>query len=109
MPIGKLAAMAAHAASQSLIEFLSRDPQWIPRFKDLGKSGSRILLKAKNLSQLLRAHEAAMSADLPCALFEDSGHILLPHFDGSPIITSLGIGPCTRKQAHHITKRYNCL
>lgn len=110
MDTGKLAAQTAHCASQSLIEFLCLHPDYLQVFKRLGKSGSRIALKAKNLGQIERAYAEAQAAGLPCALFEDSGHIIPGTvFDGSPIITGLGIGPCTKEQARPITKRFQCL
>lgn len=109
MPPGKLAAQAAHVSSQSLIEFLSRHPDRLVEFQKLGKSGSRITLAAKKLSQVLAAHQAALTAGLPCALFEDSGHILLPNFTGDPVITGLGIGPAPREAMREITKRFRCL
>jgi len=74
----------------------------------LGDShGTKITLKAKNLSALLKAKEEAERAGLPCALITDANHIHPPHFDGSPIITALGIGPCRRHEIHHITKRFS--
>lgn len=69
--------------------------------------GTNVCLKSKNLSQILRARDAALEAGLPCALIVDSDHVMLPHFDGSPIVTALGIGPCTREQVHHITRKFS--
>jgi len=109
MPPGKLAAQAAHVCAQSLIEFLTRHPDRTPEFQQLGKSGSRIVLGTKRLSHLLQAADAARAAGLPCALFEDSGHILLPDFTGDPVITGLGIGPAPREAMREITKRFRCL
>ena len=71
--------------------------------------GTNVVLKAKNLSAIERAMHDAEAAGIPCALITDAGHIMLPHFDGSPIITALGIGPCRREEIEHITKRFNCI
>lgn len=59
MPVGKIAAQAAHCCAQSLISYLSLYPEQIDIFRDLGKSGSRIILKAKNLNQILASYNAA--------------------------------------------------
>lgn len=108
MPPGKLASQAAHACAQSLIAYLVSNPDQLPAFHALGKSGSRVILKAKNLSQVLRAYEAARAAGLPCALFEDGEHILPPDFTGEPVITGLGIGPAPRAELRAITKKFRC-
>jgi peptidyl-tRNA hydrolase len=71
--------------------------------------GTNVVLKSKNLSQIERAFHDAKAAGLPCVLITDEGHIMPPHFDGSPIITALGIGPALRHDAHPITKKFNCL
>ena len=71
--------------------------------------GTNVVLKSNNLIQLERAFYQAKAAGLSCALIEDSGHIMPPHFDGSPIITALGIGPARREDIQHITKKFNCV
>jgi peptidyl-tRNA hydrolase len=109
MPPGKLASQAGHCCSQSLIQFLIRNPERLFEFAESGYSGSRITLKAKNEAQLRRAYEEARSFDLPCWLFIDKDHILPPHFTGAPIVTGLGIGPATREAMRPITKRFQCL
>lgn len=110
MPAGKLSAQAAHASANSLIRFLERHPDRLREFAALGHSGSRITLKAKTLAQLERAYEEAQAAGLPCYLMIDSGHTMPgTPFDGSPIVTALGIGPCTKEEARAITRRFQCL
>lgn len=108
MDPGKLSSQAAHVSAASLIEFLSRHPDRIEEFRETGKSGSRIVLFAKTEHKVLRAYEEAREMGLPCALFQDSDHILLPHFTGEPVITGVGIGPCLREEAKPITKRFRC-
>lgn len=71
--------------------------------------GTNVVLKSKNLNQLERAYREAKAAGIPCVLIEDEGHVMPPFFDGSPIITALGIGPATREQVQHITKKFNLL
>jgi len=71
--------------------------------------GTKVVLKAKNIAQLLKAYDKAQAAGVPCALIEDQGHVMPPHFNGDPIITALGIGPATRDAVSHITKRFNLI
>lgn len=107
MPPGKLAAQAAHAHAQTLIAYLLRHPEQAGAFHAAGTSGTRIVLLAKNESQLLKAFAEAQRLDLPCALFTDSGHFLPPHFDGNPIVTGLGLGPASRDVLRPITRRFS--
>ena len=109
MPAGKLASQASHASCQSLIKYLIRNPSELERFDREGHSGSRIIISAKNTTKLLAAFEQAKAADLPCAVFEDEGHVLLPHFTGAPVLTALAIGPAPRAAMREITKRFKCV
>jgi len=68
--------------------------------------GTNVVLKSKGLFQIERAFHDAKAAGLQCVLIIDEGHIMLPYFDGSPIIVALGIGPELRAEVHHITKRF---
>ena len=69
-------------------------------------AGSIVVVRAKNLSALEKAFAAAKEAGLPAALFTDSGHIMLPHFDGSPTTSALSIGPARREDMRAITKKF---
>lgn len=71
--------------------------------------GTKVVLGSPSLEHLLRARDEAVAMGLPCALIVDSGHIMPPHFDGSDIITALGIGPARRHEARSITKRFSSL
>lgn len=103
MPVGKLSAQAGHAYTDALS---NSDPTL---FKEYNKGGSKVTLKAKNEQQLLVAYYQVMDLGIPCAIVVDRTHILPPHFDGSPIITALGIGPCTKDEVKSITKKFNCV
>jgi PTH2 family peptidyl-tRNA hydrolase len=109
MPPGKLAAQAGHAYTDALCTAQEIAPESAERYRIDGLGGSKVTLKAKNLNQLLRAYNEARAAGLPCAVIVDREHVLPPHFDGNPIITAIGIGPCTPAQARAITRRYQCL
>jgi peptidyl-tRNA hydrolase len=105
MTNGKLASQAGHAFLDCFTECIKRDPDRADDYKR-DSMGTKVVLGAKNDQQLLQAYEQAKQKGLPCALIIDSGHIMLPHFDGSPIITALGIGPAYRDEIHEITKRF---
>ena len=109
MPAGKLSAQSGHAYTDALFDCLDRDPDRALAYRHGGSGGSKVTLKAKNEYALRRAHAEAVEAGLPCALIIDAIHVLPPHFDGSPIVTALGIGPCTRAEARHIAKRFQCV
>lgn len=109
MPSGKLSAQAGHAYTDALIDAQSIAPELAENYRDPAKGGSKVTLKAKNLNKMIAAYNQARLDGLPCAIVVDQQHILPPHFDGSPIITAVGIGPCTKSQCEHITKKFNCL
>lgn len=108
MPPGKAAAQAAHACAQSLLEYLVDHPDQARAFRAAGTSGTRIILIADREAQLLQARDLAAAQSLPHALFYDSGHILLPHFDGNPILTALAIGPAPKESMRPLTRRFRC-
>lgn len=108
MPAGKLSAQAGHAFGDSFAQAQQLFPNLAADYRNPLKGGSKVVLKAKNTRQLLKAFVQARAQGLPCALVVDQHHILPPHFDGSPVITALGIGPCTKEQARAITKTFQC-
>jgi len=109
MPPGKLSAQAGHAYTDALMVALEQSPDVVNNYRDLDKGGSKVTLKSKNTNQLLTAYKKLIALNIPCALIVDQHHILPPHFDGSPVITALGIGPCTKEQCREVTKKFNCV
>jgi len=106
MPIGKLSAQAGHAYTDALSDAVENNPH---RYKEYMKGGSKVTLKAKNEQQLIVTYYQVMDLGIPCAIVVDRTHVLPPHFDGSPIITALGIGPCSKDEIKQITKKFNCV
>src|SRR5690606_13777392 len=102
-------AQAGHAYTDALLDCIDKRPDLVRRYRRGDNAGSKATLKAKNEAALRRAKEECERAGLPHALITDQHHILLPHFDGSPIVTALGIGPISRKEARSIVKRFNCV
>lgn len=110
MPDGKLSAQSGHAYTDALAVCQRRDPDTAESYRsENGIGGSKVTIKCKNLSQLERAARECAEAGIPHAVVTDRDHILLPHFTGAPIVTALGIGPCTKAQCRHITKRFQSL
>ncbi len=109
MPSGKLSAQAGHAYTDSLMNALNTHPENVANYRNSQSGGSKVTLKAKNEDHLIKAYIQAKSEGVPCALIVDQGHILPPHFDGKPIITALGIGPCKKEDIKHITKKFQCI
>lgn len=109
MSPGKLSAQAGHAYDDAIRAAQTSHPESFAKYRIDGEGGSKVTLEAKNEYQLLRAFNEARQAGLPCAVIVDREHIMPPHFDGSPIITAVGIGPVTQAEAKFITKRYQCV
>lgn len=106
MTPGKMASQAAHASKNCLLQSAISTPEITALYQGFGFLGTQIVLKAKNEGQILRAYEEAKQAGLNTNLVIDSGHIMPPFFNGDPIVTALGIGPCTEEEARFITKRF---
>lgn len=110
MPDGKLSAQSGHAYTDALQVCQRQDPDAAESYRsENGIGGSKVTIKCKNLSQLERAARECAEAGIPHAVVTDRDHVLLPHFTGAPIVTALGIGPCTKAQCRHITKRFQSL
>lgn len=103
-----MASQACHAAKNCVLLASRRDPALLRVYQGPDEIGTQIILKAKNEGALRRAQEAAEAAGLITNLVIDKNHIIPgTAFDGNPIVTALGIGPCTAEQAEAITKRFS--
>lgn len=109
MDAGKAAAQAVHAARLSLLRYLQHHPDHAIEFLTQNSVGSVVVLDAPTLDDLQRLATLATLDALPWALFVDSGHILPPHFDGSPITTALAIGPVHQRRIKPLVRKYRCL
>jgi peptidyl-tRNA hydrolase len=105
MTADKLSAQTGHAFINAWDKAKIERPDIAAQYKGTG-NGTKIIMYAKSLTTLIRAYRDCQEAKIPCDLIIDRGHIMLPHFDGNPIITALGIGPAYRDEIEHITKRY---
>lgn len=109
MPPGKLSAQAGHAYTSSLYECIDRNPEDARRYRHGINGGSKVTLHCRDERELRRLADRCAEAGVPHSLFTDEGHVLLPHFDGSPVVTALGIGPLPRGLARPLVKRYGCV
>lgn len=105
MPEGKRIAQCGHAFCMSYERAIAANPELAAFYKGTG-NGTKATMYAKNRNQLIRGWREAKAAGIPCELIIDRGHVLLPDFDGKPIITALGIGPVLKSEAAAITKRF---
>lgn len=104
MSPGKMAAQVSHAFLESYEVVRIRDPDRAAEYHN-GSHGTKVVLGAKDLDQLMKIYELILVEGLPTVLITDSGHVMLPHFDGSPVVTAVGIGPVKRNEIHHITRK----
>lgn len=100
MPPGKAASQAGHAFLDS---FLKASPDITNAYHSDG-CGTKVVLLAPDEVTLRQIHLKAQDLGIPCALITDSGHVMPPHFDGSPVVTALGLGPITREIANCLTR-----
>ena len=104
MSAGKIASQAGHAFLNAYLETLNKFPHIAKEYQKEG-IGTKICLNAKDLNKLLLIQRKLKAADINHYLVTDSGHIMPPFFDGSPIITALGIGPIYPSEVKSIIRR----
>jgi peptidyl-tRNA hydrolase len=109
MTPGRLAAQSCHAAKNVALLAQRHTPELLRIYQGPDFIGTQIILKAKNEAAIIRAYEEAQETGLIASLIIDSGNIYPGFSEGEPIITALGIGPCTREQANHITGRFSAV
>lgn len=105
MTPGKAASQAGHAFLDAFEKCRLADPLRAQEYNG-GTHGTKVVLAAKTVDHLLTAQQMAQEWGIPCALITDSEHVMPPHFDGSPTVTALGIGPCRREEIKAITKKF---
>lgn len=106
MDTGKTSSQAGHAY---LGAFLRATPELQAEYhKEFPEHpGTKICLQSETLGKLLLAENAAKEAGIPYFRVTDSG--CKNFFGGKPTITALGIGPATKSQVKHITKKFQLL
>jgi peptidyl-tRNA hydrolase len=106
MDAGKIASQTGHAY---LGAFLQSSPDIQKEYhKEFPEHpGTKICLKCPSLEHLLIAEEKAKEAGISFFKVTDSG--CKNFFNGEPTITALGLGPATKDQIKHITRRFQLM
>ena len=94
LPKGKLAAQAAHA---SLEAAFNSDKEIVKEWRDEG--AEKVVLKVKDLDELIKYRDLCKSEKLKTALIKDAGRTVLK----PGTITCLGIGPDKEYKIDKIT------
>ncbi|MBW3243240.1 peptidyl-tRNA hydrolase [Epibacterium sp. DP7N7-1] len=108
MSEGKSNAQAGHAYVDSLLLSLSHENTDIraaaERYAAL-TPGTKICLDGGSLERLEQLSYELDLAGIPHVRIIDQGHVEPPHFDGSPVLTAIGVGPLTRSVAPKCLRR----
>jgi peptidyl-tRNA hydrolase len=97
MTTGKAASQAGHAFLDS---YLTAPPDIIQAY--LADGGTKVVLRVANERELCDIYYKAKMLKLPCAMVVESEHVMPPVFDGSPIVTAVGIGPVEKSAAKQL-------
>ena len=110
MTAGKISAQTGHAYESALFSALDTHPERVLGYKYC-KGGSKVSLKAKNNTQLVRLYNEALALGLPCSVVVDQNHIIPdnPSFNGSCVLTAVAIGPVRKSETKHLLKKLNCI
>jgi len=107
MSCGKMCSQASHAALGAFLQCKDSNIQQAYHSEFPEHPGTKVCLSVKNLDQLLIAEQKAIEAGLSVFRVVDSG--CMNFFNGEPTITALGIGPATKAQVKHITKKFELM
>lgn len=105
MSDGKAIAQAGHAYVDTLLDAFETDPERARSYASL-KPGTKIALEGGSEHSLHKLHELCRASGTPCHLIVDHGHVELPDFDGSEVLTALGVGPIDRKTARRLLSKF---
>lgn len=102
MSPGKAAAQAGHAWVDALIAH--PDTPHNAAYRAL-RPGTKLTLDGGCERSLLRLAESLAREGVAHSLIYDQDHVEPPHFDGSRILTALGVGPFPRGEEPRVIKR----
>lgn len=108
MSEGKSNAQAGHAYVDALLLSLSHDN---PEIRAAGESyaaltpGTKVCLDGGSAERLERLSSILQDAGIPHVRIIDRDHVELPDFDGSPVLTAIGVGPLTRSATPKFLRR----
>jgi len=67
--------------------------------------GTKICLDGGSYEKMQLIIEQLCAQDIPCFPIIDRDHVELPDFDGSPILTAIGLGPFTRADTPRVLRK----
>lgn len=108
MSEGKANAQSGHAYVDALLHALfSTNPEHRMAAEAYAGlfPGTKICLDGGSEADLDRLCEACTDLAIPHIRVHDQGHVEPPHFDGSRILTAVGIGPIPRDLAPRTLRR----
>lgn len=94
---GKIAAQASHAAVDCAFQAKKANSKWFKKWQSEG--GKKVVVRVKNLDELLSLEKQAKSLKLPTCLIKDAGLTEVP----PNTITCLGIGPAPNELIDPVT------
>lgn len=108
MSEGKANAQSGHAYVDALLLSLSHNNPDIraaaERYAAL-TPGTKICLDGGSLERLEQLSVELELAGIPHVRIIDQGHVEPPQFDGSPVLTAIGVGPVSRSDAPKCLRR----
>lgn len=108
MSEGKANAQAGHAYVDALLHALDH-PNCVTRERAQAyaglRPGTKICLDGGSLADFDRLLAELDVRGIPHVLIHDQDHVELPDFDGSRIVTAIGIGPISRDARPRSLKR----
>lgn len=108
MSEGKSNAQAGHAYVDGLIaSAFSRDRKFRSSAKSYARlrPGTKICLDGGSLRTFQQIIARLQAENIPHALITDRDHIELPHFDGSPVVTAIGLGPFRKSEVPRFLRK----
>jgi PTH2 family peptidyl-tRNA hydrolase len=107
MSKGKLAAQAAHAAVEAVLEIIdSSHPEWLRWLREWRRLGQKkVVVKVDSEKELLEVYEEARRLGLPASLIIDAGRTELP--PGTK--TAVAVGPAPARLVDRVTGKLKLL
>lgn len=105
MDAGKAAAQAGHAFVHTTLEAQRVSPERLKLYHPNGAMGTRVVLKA-SLRDIRKLEKKFRTYNYPHYVVVDEGHIFPPDFDGSKIVTAIGVGPLLDDESFRLLSKF---
>ena len=103
MGTGKIAAQVAHAAVMGAEKVRMSKKEWFNAWFDKGQA--KVVVKVKNIEELMNVRDGAEELQLPVVQVKDSGLTQIP----SGTVTCIGIGPAPSELIDSVTDELKLL